>query len=65
LAPGERATIERAIGELRSLADATNDADRLFAALNEFDRGTVRLAELAITQTLKQQDDVATSTGHK
>ena len=61
----ERATIERSIGELRSLAETTDDADGLFKALKAFDRGTVRLAELAITQALKRQDNVATSTGRK
>lgn len=61
----ERATIEKAIRDLRALAETTRDADGLFDALKTFDRGTVRLAELAITQTLKQQDGMETSTGSK
>ena len=65
LSADERARIETSIANLRSLAEATADPDGLFAALKDFDRGTVRLAELAITRTLKQQDDVETSSGRK
>jgi molecular chaperone DnaK (HSP70) len=61
----QRATIEKSIRELRSLAETTRDADGLFATLKAFDRGTVRLAELAIAQTLRQQEDMETSTGMK
>ena len=61
LSEQERSTTEEAIRELRGLAETTEDPDRLFEALKAFDRGTVRLAELAITQTLKEQDNVETS----
>ncbi|HSW46810.1 MAG TPA: Hsp70 family protein [Phycisphaerae bacterium] len=65
LSSAERATIERAIVDLRRLAETTEDADRLWEALKAFDRGTVRLAELAITRTLMEQEDVETSSGKK
>ncbi len=61
----ERATIEGSIRELRAMAETSQDADRLFEALQAFDRKTVRLAELAITRTLSQADDANTSSGHR
>jgi len=54
LDPREREAIESAMRELRELAAATSDADRLHEALTGFDRRTVRLAELAITRTLRE-----------
>jgi molecular chaperone DnaK (HSP70) len=53
LGSDERADIESAIAELRALAEQTDDADRLFEALNHFDRETLKLAEMAITATLR------------
>ena len=65
LGPAERATIEEGIRKLRALADATDDADKLWEALKAFDRSTVRLAELAVTQTLRQQQDGLEPTGRR
>ncbi|MGQ9651123.1 MAG: Hsp70 family protein [Phycisphaerae bacterium] len=57
LLPDERREIENAMAELRALAAANStDADALHKALIEFDRKTVRLAELAITETLREAD---------
>jgi molecular chaperone DnaK (HSP70) len=52
----ERASNEQAMAALRALASSTQDADALYKALRDFDRQTVRLAELAITETLRDQD---------
>ena len=61
LAAEERAAVTTTMQELRRLAETTEDADALFAALNAFDRRTVRLAELAITATLATDDEVSSS----
>jgi molecular chaperone DnaK (HSP70) len=53
LEPSQRDDYETAIQELRQLAQNTDDADRLYEALNAFDRSTVPLAELAISTTLR------------
>lgn len=49
----ERARIEQNIRSLRSLAETCDDPRKLHAALEEFDRGAVRLAETAVRETLK------------
>jgi molecular chaperone DnaK (HSP70) len=49
----QRAQYESSIRELRRLAESTDDADRLYEALNTFDRSTIPLAELAISTTLR------------
>ena len=50
----QRSALESAMRELTQLAETTDDADLLHRALNEFDKKTVRLAELAITATLRE-----------
>lgn len=55
LPAGERARIEKAMAELRRLAGETDDLDALHAALQEFGRGTLRLAELGIRAALRSQ----------
>jgi molecular chaperone DnaK (HSP70) len=50
----ERDEIEQAMRDLRQLARTCDDADALHNALNAFDRRTVRLAEVTITQTLRE-----------
>ncbi|HPD31569.1 MAG TPA: Hsp70 family protein [Phycisphaerae bacterium] len=62
LLPDERQKIETAMAELKALAAANGtDADALHKALIEFDRKTVRLAELAITETLRETDRTGVS----
>lgn len=57
LSSDKRQEIETAMAELKALAAADGtDADALHKALVEFDRKTVRLAELAITETLRETD---------
>jgi len=53
LPPEERLRIEEGIRVLRSLAAKSGDADKIHRALDEFDRQTVRLAELTITAALQ------------
>lgn len=55
LPPGERERIERDIAALRKLAQETQDLDELHRALSAFGRGTLRLAELGISQALKNE----------
>ncbi|HOB75521.1 MAG TPA: Hsp70 family protein [Phycisphaerae bacterium] len=50
----EREAIVTAMRELRELAGTTQDADALWEALRAFDQRTVRLAELAISMTLRE-----------
>ena len=50
----EREDIERAMNDLRKLAETCDDADMLHKALNAFGRRTVRLAEVTITLTLRE-----------
>lgn len=54
LEAGERERIVSAMQELRRLAGETQDAEALWAALRAFDRQTVRLAELAISMSLRE-----------
>ncbi len=54
LDPEQRADIERRLRELRDLAESTDDAETLHRALEEFDRSTLRLAELAIAKSLRE-----------
>jgi len=54
LGESKRAEITAAIADLRALAEKTDDADALYDALNAFDRTTLKLAEMAITATLRQ-----------
>ena len=56
LEPTEKEGVNSAITELRQLAETSEDADLLHQSLDAFDRRTVRLAELAITMALKQED---------
>jgi molecular chaperone DnaK (HSP70) len=56
LEPTEKEGVNSAIAELRQLAETSEDADLLHQSLDAFDRRTVRLAELAITMALKQED---------
>ncbi len=56
LSAPERSAIVSAMGELRALAETSEDADSLHNALNRFDARTLRLAEMAITRTLRETD---------
>ncbi len=61
LPPDQRQAIEKAIDDLQAMAAADSvNADALHKALVEFDRKTVRLAELAITVTLRESDQPTT-----
>jgi ferredoxin len=51
----ERNKIESAMADLRKLAETTEDAALLQKELADFDKMTVRLAELAITAALKDK----------
>jgi hypothetical protein len=53
--PAERARIVAAMADLRRLAETSGDPDAVHKALRDFDRLTVRLAETAITKTLKEE----------
>ncbi len=60
LAPEQRRAIETAMRDLEALSASEGvEPDKLHKALNEFDRKTVRLAELAITATLRESDKPA------
>ncbi len=50
----ERTAIEESMRVLRKLSDTSGDADKLHEALDRFDKMTVRLAELAITESLRE-----------
>jgi molecular chaperone DnaK (HSP70) len=54
LEPGERESIEADMAELRRLGNEGNDPEAIHQALDAFDKKTTRLAELAITSTLKE-----------
>jgi molecular chaperone DnaK len=57
LPPEQRRAIETAMRDLEALAATEGvEPDRLHKALVEFDRKTVRLAELAITATLRESE---------
>jgi len=60
-----RGEIETRISTVRGLADAADtDADAFHAALDAMDKSTVRLAEMAIARTLREEQD-APATGSK
>jgi molecular chaperone DnaK (HSP70) len=50
----EREEIETAMNDLKQLSQTCDDAETIYNALNAFDRRTVRLAEVAIAQTLRE-----------
>ena len=52
-----RQEVEATMCELREMADTSSDPDAIYKALNEFDRRTIRLAELAIVSTLRNAQD--------
>lgn len=55
--PPERADIERRVAQVRALAEADRpDPDAFHRALDAMDKATVRLAELAIRQTLTEEE---------
>ncbi|MCK6455749.1 MAG: Hsp70 family protein [Phycisphaerae bacterium] len=51
----QRVAIEEGMRVLRRLGQTSEDAERIHQALDAFDRQTVPLAELAITQALQEQ----------
>ncbi len=51
---GLRADVERAVGELRSLAESSENCDAIHQQLLNFAQVTVPLAELAVSATLKE-----------
>ena len=53
----QRDAIVRAIQQLRALAEQACDPERLHQELDAFGKLTVRLAELAVAQTLKEQTE--------
>lgn len=56
--PGEqREAVRSAIARLREMAETATDANALHAALQEFDRLTVPLAERAVTAALRDAED--------
>jgi molecular chaperone DnaK (HSP70) len=55
----ERAALEAAQRDLRDLAPTTDDADKLHEALDKFGKMTQRLANLAITEALREDQDQA------
>lgn len=55
---GYRAEVEKNVAQVKGLADSPNaDPDLFHQALDVMDQSTVRLAELAITQTLREEQD--------
>ncbi|HKQ48555.1 MAG TPA: Fe-S protein assembly chaperone HscA [Phycisphaerae bacterium] len=54
LPPEERIALEESIRVLRDLAVKTDDAEKLHRALDEFGKMTLPLANLAITQSLRE-----------
>ena len=56
ISPDQRDQIASTMRHLKQLAETTQDAEKLHQALNEFDRQTVRLAELAIVTALSKTD---------
>lgn len=59
LEPPERTALEEGMRVLRDLAAKTDDAGKLHRALDEFGRQTLKLANLAITESLKETDPEA------
>ncbi len=61
--PGEeRLALEESIRVLRDLATKTDDAEKLHRALDEFGKMTLSLANLAITEALRQDAKPETTT---
>jgi molecular chaperone DnaK (HSP70) len=54
LSEGERQSLSQAISELRQTADSSTDADRLHRELDAFGRRTAGLANIAITEALRE-----------
>jgi len=54
---GQRDSIVHAMQQLRALAGQTRDPESLHQELDAFGKLTVRLAELAVAQTLKEQPE--------
>ncbi len=53
---GYRAEVENNVAQVKKLADSTDaDPDKFHEALEKMDQSTVRLAELAITMTLRDE----------
>lgn len=53
LPPAERLELEQGMRQLLELATTSDQADTIHRALEEFDRRTLKLAELAVRETLK------------
>lgn len=53
--PAYRSEVEQAMRDLRNLAETSDDPEAIHQALTEFDRKTVKLAELAILSTLQKE----------
>jgi molecular chaperone DnaK len=59
---GYRSEVETNVAEVKALADASDtDADRFHEALDAMDKSTVRLAELSIAKTLREEQDTPAS----
>lgn len=57
---GYRNQIETKVARVKALVDAPDaDADRFHEALDAMDKSTVRLAEIAIAKTLREEQDAA------
>ncbi|MEZ6194037.1 MAG: Hsp70 family protein, partial [Phycisphaerales bacterium] len=55
---GYRSEVEANVAQVRALADAPSaDADTFHGALDAMDKSTVRLAEMAIAKTLREEQD--------
>ncbi len=53
---GYRAQVEQHVAEVKAMADSSGvDPDKFHEALDAMDKSTVRLAELAITMTLREE----------
>jgi molecular chaperone DnaK (HSP70) len=62
---GYRAEIQAKVAEVKAMADAPDaDAEQFHQALDAMDKSTVRLAEMAIVKTLREEQD-APATGSK
>jgi molecular chaperone DnaK (HSP70) len=56
--PAYRSEVEANVARVRALADAPDaDADTFHEALDAMDKSTVRLAEMAIAKTLREEQD--------
>jgi molecular chaperone DnaK (HSP70) len=63
LPENEQAELEAAIRHLRGLAAASDDADKLYAELDRFGKRTETLANLAVTEVLRQDQEHRTESG--